>query len=244
MGLSVETSFLTSAAGNTTLVGTFGLPSVRTERLAAYDLAVTHIPGIAADLRAAALSATVVRHGFGRQILDSLGGGEPIPISFVGSFTQKHERRIDLLETLCASLPVRVWAPDLSYLSEDSPIRDCYEGQAWGRDMYDIIARSKVTLNVHVDGVSVPANVRLYEATGVETALVTDAMDGMDEIFEPGVELCTYQDAADCVDTLEKLLAEDTRRKRVAAAGQERTLAEHTCERRAATLLDAIQDVR
>ena len=47
-----------------------------------------------------------------------------------------------------------------------------YHGEAWGLDMYGVLAHSKIALNRHIDVAEDNANnMRLYEATGVGTLL-------------------------------------------------------------------------
>jgi len=245
LGLCVETPFLQKfVSEETCLAATMGLPQLAAYDLDPYDIVITHMPGLADRIKPQGHDAVLVRLGFRTGILDDLDEAEDeIPISFVGGLTHKHGRRITVLEHFCQELPMQIWAPDLSSVDEDSPIRDCYQGQAWGIDMYDIMHRSKVTLNVHIDGVEVATNGRLFEATGVGTALVTDALDGLEDIFEPGEEVLTYDDPSECVATIERLLDDPQARERIASAGQNRTLSEHTCRHRAEAIVEAIQGV-
>jgi len=97
-------------------------------------------------------------------------------------------------------------------------------------------------------GASVPSylrpanNMRLYEATGVGTCLLTDERRGLSDLFRPGVEVATYADPADCVNAIAALLADDERRSAIARAGQLRTLGQHTFTRRVADLLRLVQE--
>lgn len=246
MGLAVDGDFLAEVAdGTTTLVGTLGVPSLVERRLDCYDLLFNHVPTTLPALEELDVPVRTLRHCFGTDALETVSAdGETIPVSFVGSFTQKlHTERIRLLERLCRSVPIEVWAPSVNHLPDDSPIRECYRGQAWGRQMYDILSRSKVTVNAHIDEVSIPTNVRLYEATGLGTCLVTDNFSDFDEVFEPGSEVVTYDSPAECIEEIERLLEDATERAAVAEAGQRRTLSDHTCDRRAARLLEGIRAV-
>jgi spore maturation protein CgeB len=73
---------------------------------------------------------------------------------------------------------------------------------------------------------------RLYEATGVGALLVTEDYENLPELFEAGREVVTYSDADDPVEKVRYYLDHDDERRRIAAAGQARTLAEHTCAKR------------
>jgi hypothetical protein len=243
MGLSVRTAFLKRVTTDATLVGTIGIPEHHDERLEPYDLAVSHVPGGEEVLSSLDTPSMLLRHCFGRSIRADIERpvSTDIPVSFVGSLTPKHRRRVRVLEALADSVPLQVWAPSVEGLPADSALRDAHRGQAWGTDMYRVLAKSAVTVNVHIDSASTPANLRLYEATGLGTPLVTEAMDGLEAVFDPGREVGTYEDPKECVEVVRSLLADDDRRASMAKAARSRTMAEHTCQHRAQTLLEAIE---
>jgi spore maturation protein CgeB len=85
---------------------------------------------------------------------------------------------------------------------------------------------------------------RLFEATGMGACLLTDWKPNLTELFEPDVEVAVYRTPAECVDKAHYLLEHDAERRAIAAAGQRRTLRDHTYERRIAVLerilLDAL----
>ena len=111
--------------------------------------------------------------------------------------------------------------------------------------MYEAIQRSRITLNRHaIIEVGSPrdsccaANMRLYEATGVGTCLVTDAKENLCEMFEPTREVVTYTNARDCVEKIQHYLTHERERKVVAEAGRRRTMRDHTYDARMCELLD------
>jgi spore maturation protein CgeB len=79
---------------------------------------------------------------------------------------------------------------------------------------------------------------RLFEATACGTPVLSDAWDGLDAFFTPGDEILVARNTHEAVNALD--LGEGELR-RVAAAARERTLAEHTSERRADDLLRAVE---
>ncbi|HEX7808284.1 MAG TPA: FkbM family methyltransferase, partial [Thermoanaerobaculia bacterium] len=110
----------------------------------------------------------------------------------------------------------------------------------YGLAMFGKLRDSRVTLNTHI-AVSrhSASNLRMFEATGVGTCLLTDRKDRLPELFEPDAEVVTYASAAECVEKVRYLLAHESERAWIAAAGQRRTLRDHTFAHRAAQL-DAI----
>jgi spore maturation protein CgeB len=103
--------------------------------------------------------------------------------------------------------------------------------------MYRVLARSRVVVNRHGDIAEDYANnMRLFEATGMGALLMTEAARNLPGLFEPGVEVVTYDGLNDLVGKVRHYQAHDDEREAIAAAGRSRTLAEHTYSRRIAEL--------
>jgi len=91
------------------------------------------------------------------------------------------------------------------------------------------LQRSRIALNVHIDmAEQYAANMRLYEATGVGTMLLTDWKKNLHEMFEIGNEVVAYRSTRECVELVQHYLAHDEEREAIARAGQQRTLSEHS----------------
>jgi spore maturation protein CgeB len=82
---------------------------------------------------------------------------------------------------------------------------------------------------------------RLFEASACGAAIITDEWEGLDGFFEPGREILVARCAEDTADAL---TLSDRELRRIARAGRERTLAEHTSDRRASTLEQALEGAR
>jgi spore maturation protein CgeB len=103
----------------------------------------------------------------------------------------------------------------------------------FGLEMYQQLHNSKLTLNTHIDVSSHSAsNMRLFEATGVGTSLLTDWKENLPEFFDPELEVVTYRNVEECIEKVNYLLEHETERKAIAAAGQRRTLKDHTVKQR------------
>jgi spore maturation protein CgeB len=99
-----------------------------------------------------------------------------------------------------------------------------------------------MTLNHHVDVAEAYAgNLRLFEATGVGTLLVTDWKKNLHEMFEPGKEVIAYRTSEECVELVRYYLDHDDERREIAAAGQRRTLRDHTYHQRMQELVSLVQ---
>lgn len=155
--------------------------------------------------------------------------------------------RVGVSEATLKALPVagkvKHWKarPALPPRLDERIIRAAHS-PLFGLEMFQQLQRTRVSLNTHIDISSTHAsNMRLYEATGVGSCLLTDAKSNLQELFEPDVEVVAYANADECVEKLNHLLAHDDERSAIAKAGQQRTLRDHTFDNRAAGLDEIIQ---
>jgi spore maturation protein CgeB len=82
---------------------------------------------------------------------------------------------------------------------------------------------------------------RLFEASACGVPILTDRWEGLDAFFTPGEEILV---ATTTEEAMEAISASPGRLERIARAARERTLAEHTSERRAMELETALDDAR
>jgi spore maturation protein CgeB len=111
-----------------------------------------------------------------------------------------------------------------------------------GLDMYQTLRGSRATFNSHI-GTSrrSVSNMRMFEATGAGTCLVTDLKDNLAEIFTPDEEVVAYRSLEECVEKVRWLLDNPARASEIARRGQQRTLRDHTFVQRARTLHELIR---
>jgi len=79
---------------------------------------------------------------------------------------------------------------------------------------------------------------RLFEAAACGAAVLSDHWEGLDTFFSVGEEILV---ARETEDVLTALSLDDAEVRRIAAGARARVLAEHTSERRADDLLDALE---
>ncbi len=208
-----------------------------------YGLAVSSLPFTADFFRSKGVQAEVYGLGFEPAVLEQVwSAGRDIPITFIGNLYEVHAGRIKWLERICSDFEqTKVWAPSIDSVARNSPIRGCYQGTLWGREMYEVMQRSKITLNHHDDITPYANNMRLYEATGIGTLLITDWKQNLHEIFELGTEVVSYRDADECAAEIDHYLKHEEERLKIARAGQERTLKEHTYLHRMRQLADIVE---
>ena len=111
----------------------------------------------------------------------------------------------------------------------------------YGADMYKLFSQSKVVLNYHI-GVSgdYAGNMRMFEVTGCGSCLLTDNKKNMGDLFDTNTEVVVYDSIEDCVSKVRWLLDHEDERKKIALAGQNRTLTFHTVEKRCETIIEIL----
>lgn len=210
-----------------------------------YDLAVSAFPPTLDFFAAYGVAGFRQRLGFDPIVLDRvpLSPSPDIDVSFVGSLFSLHNSRRQFLEEAGAELPqLTVWSAQSSELAPDSSLKANARPAIWGQAMFDILARSKITLNHHGDFPPFANNMRLFEATGMGCLLVTDWLPDLHELFEPEKEVITFRSVEECVTKVRWYLDHDAERRRIAEAGQARTMRDHSYERRALELIGVCRD--
>lgn len=132
--------------------------------------------------------------------------------------------------------------PDANGHALDSRLAARMHPPLYGLAMYRQMMESAVTLNNHIDVAGdCASNMRLFEATGVGACLLTDWKSNLPEMFEPDAEVVVYRTPAEAVEKYRWLIEHERERRRIAAAGQARTLKDHTLAERATRLHDIIR---
>jgi spore maturation protein CgeB len=240
--IGAETMRLLRANGRT-LVIQQGVALPEGVDLSPYDFGVSMLPWVVERFQQQGLHGEQVHLAFEPGLLDRLGPApsKEFAVSFVGNIASGHGTRIRLLEEIARRFPIALWLPNLKGLSANSPLRKYHKGQVWGREMYDILRRSRIVWNSHIDDArNVAGNLRLFEATGVGSFLMTDSKSNLATLFQPGEEVAAYESADDCLRKIEYFLARDDERERVAHQGQARTLGHHTYRHRVEQILGLV----
>jgi spore maturation protein CgeB len=213
-------------------------------KLRAFDLLLTSFPHYVERFQRLGVAAEYFRIGFDERILDRIRGApaEQHDTVFVGALNRtQHRSGNAVLAEAAESLSIDFWGLGAETWPEGSPIRLRYHGEAWGLEMFRILRGARIALNRHIEVAEDNANnMRLYEATGMGSLLLTDAKSNLAELFAPGEEVITYADADELVAKATYYLEHDDERRAIAAAGQRRTLREHTYALRMQELVEIL----
>ncbi len=187
-----------------------------------------------------------IDHGFEHTLVDRIQPiGPQYDVLFTGSILMSngyHIKRSKLLEYLIKrGIDVTILSKPLETRSNIPHIlRDHIRPPVYGMQMLQSLARAKIGINVHIDAISNATNIRLFEATGAGTCLLTEDMPGLNRLFEPDREVATYKSFEECADKINWLLENEQQRSTIAKAGQERTLSAHRLEMRVKQLYEII----
>lgn len=212
------------------IVGQIASPLPPAPYLRAFDLITTSFPHFVPRLRAMGIPSEYFRISFEPRVLSMLGTVEQdIEVSFIGGISRHHGNALPMLERLASECGIEFFGYGAGQLSRASAIRHRHHGEVWGLDMYRALARSRITLNRHINvAENFANNMRLYEATGVGAMLLTDRKDNLGELFEIGKEIVAYGSVEEAIELIRHYRTHPSEARAIALAGQARTLAEHT----------------
>jgi spore maturation protein CgeB len=120
-------------------------------------------------------------------------------------------------------------------------LKNATKSPFFGMDMFTLLSRSKIILNIHGEVAGEYAgNMRLFEATGVGSCLLTDNKNNMNDLFAGGSEVVVYDNFDDCIEKAKWLLTNEKDRAGIAKKGQKRTLENHTVENRCKQIVEIL----
>ena len=214
------------------------------------DLVLSSLPLFVERFRNDGLNAEFLTAAFDATILNAIDERttQDINFSFIGSLTRAHGKRINMIKHLIDQTDLEFFGlnieaiPDersfLKRLTTPGIYKKRFRGEAWGLDMYKILKRSKITFNAHIDiSEGYIANMRMYEATGVGTLLLTDGNKAPVKPFKDD-EVVYYDSIIDAVEKYKYYLSHETERNEIANRGQMRTLTDYNYDKISARLFD------
>ena len=186
----------------------------------------------------------VIEQGF-PQIIEN---ERPFDVTFIGGVGNPgHWRRgMETLNAVAEAIPTfKWWGYGADLLPSSSALRQNYQGEAWGLDMYRVMLQSKIVLNRHGEVAEGHANnMRLFEATGCGALLLTEWCENasLRTLFD-SFECESYVDAADAISEINFYLNDDITRQAFAKNGQSRTLRDHTYAQRMKTVSNTLLEM-
>jgi len=222
------------------------------------DFLLAGYPLLYDEFKKQGIETYLVYHSFDDNILEAINSRQEskdllYDFTFVGSsgygWEARHHSRYWYLRELIEKTDLKLWLYEPARVQYKNitfpekframePLRELFPEKCspplCGLDMYKVLSRSKVTFNRHPEFTVDESlgNMRLFEATGVRACLLSDRGDNISNLFEENKEIVTYASIEEAIEKVNYLLGHEDERKAIAAAGQKRTLKDHTVRNR------------
>lgn len=236
----------------------YGAPSQHVfSQLKHVDYVLSCVPELVEILKVQGHKAFHIDHAFDRRILTKLKTPpKDIVLSFIGQIVLAppiHKNRAHLLGKLLergidvqifSSAKVPGWKTGLRQMLWPPRYRflDKAHTPVFGTAMYELLQKSQITLNSHLDvSREHPSNMRMFEATGVGTCMVTDQKPKMIRLFEPDQEVICYKSAEECAEKIQWLINHPKDIQKIGENAQARVLKEHCFENRSLSFTQSFQ---
>lgn len=149
-------------------------------------------------------------------------------VSFFGSISSEHRQRTDYLNALARAQLVRENDFSLGYFlrtaePEIVPVGVAMHnrGTCWGGEMHRRLKSSRIALNIGIDYArGETGNMRMLEATGLGTFLLTEYQDNIRNYFEPGIECETFASQGELEEKIRHYLRDEAAREAIAKRGR------------------------
>lgn len=165
-------------------------------------------------------------------------------VNLMTRFTGRANRVMDRITAGRMKLPGLAASQSLRVDPLQQRYPERFHAPVFGLDNFRLLGRSRLTFNCHIDAAETSAgNARLFEATGMGTCLITDWKTNLPQLFDPDTEVVTYRSIEECIEKVNYLVDHEAERQTIAAAGQRRTLRNHTYAARAAQLDEVIRSL-
>lgn len=219
--------------------------------LAGFDLVLSYTGGVALDLLRTRLGAVRVAPIYGSVDPSVHRPGDPAPqycaaLSYLGTYAQDRQAMLERLFVQSArARPQDRFVLGGALYPKDFP---------WTQNVHFVrhlpvsehaafYASSRITVNVTRAAMAAmgwcPSG-RLFEAAACGVPILTDAWDGLDAFFTPGQEIMVADSTTQALAALDRT---DAELAAMARRARERTLDEHTAERRARQMAAAFETV-
>lgn len=225
------------------LVGQIACPLPHQKLLNAFDLILSSFPHYVDFFQKNKIKSEFLPIGFDPRVLDKVDKHKlKISASFVGGISKAHSSAINIFEYLADTTPLEFFGYiERGVLSENSPILRKHNGERWGINMYSQLAASNLTINRHIEvSENFANNMRLFEATGVGTLLLTDYKRNLDDYFKVGKEILTYRSKEEAEELINYYLSHPNEAKAISIAGQKKCISEHSYQKRMESLAEIL----
>jgi hypothetical protein len=167
---------------------------------------------------------------------------------FIGNFTPFHNYRFQVIEYLLQNgVEIDVYGGEKENLPENSILKKIIKPPVYGIEMYNKYKQYALAIHIHGEGEkndeinlsSFAGAKRIFEITGIGKALLTSYQNNLSELFSKD-EIITFTTKEECLEKVNYYLSNPQKLSKIAKAGQQKTLSQHTFNNRALTLINLI----
>jgi len=202
----------------------------------------------------------LLRHAYNNKELNVKNVNRNIDITFVGSiFIKKglHSKRVSLIYKLMKNFN-NVYVAlnfskyfyleflinftksifffkihrDFSFFYKLIYIHFFCKKAVFGDKMLDILKKTKILINTHIDDTEYAGNMRLFEGTGMGCLVITDYKKNLDEIFNIKSEIEVFNSIDELISKCSYYLNNQGKLFAISKKGKLRTLLDHNYEKR------------
>lgn len=110
-----------------------------------------------------------------------------------------------------------------------------------GNDMVRALSSYKIAFNYNIAD---DINFRSFEAPGAGALLLTNYTPGLEKLYDIDNEVIIYESFQDILEKIQDLLSDDFHLEKIAKAGYNRAIRDHSYDSRASQLLDLIKQYK
>ncbi|MBS1646334.1 MAG: glycosyltransferase family 1 protein [Bacteroidetes bacterium] len=215
-----------------------------------FDFIVTASPSIVAYFINKGCNSFYLQQAFDTEVCDIKENKAPQKgVVFIGAFTKYHLYRHEVISFLIENgIDIDVYG----FISEDvfpnSIIQTKIKPPISGNDMLNVYQKYKLSIHIYggstevsdgIDWASFAGAKRIFEVTGVGTALLTSYQENLKDLFSED-EIITFKNKEECLEKIKYYLAKPNELETMAKKAQQKTLSQHTFVNRAQELLKLI----
>jgi spore maturation protein CgeB len=170
-----------------------------------------------------------VLQGFGRRFIEyqidsCVRNDWSTDVCFVGHCQKHYAARLRSASE--AATQLRIWGPGWAqYAQRNNWARPYVSGSgAWGVEYLHVLANAKIAIGLLSKRIPETTTTRSFEIPAIGTFLLAERTDDHLTLFDEGKEAEFFADDEEMKSKIRFYLANDTVRKRIAAAGRERCL--------------------
>jgi len=160
-----------------------------------------------------------------------------IPVSFIGILLPDRQRFLAKVVRFFPSIQIYGNLPSrLKLLPELKP---SYYGPIWSKDVVKIYSQSKMAINLYPKHLPLAGNLRTFEIPATKTLMLTDRINP--DWYKPKQEVVIFSSPQDLVKKVKFYLTNPAKAKKIAQAGYQRTIKDHTYKKRFRELIKLIK---